>query len=67
MELPSSDDDVVEVVAPGQTLGEIADAYGVTPEAIAKANGITVDSIIYPGQELVIPSSNVEMSNGTME
>lgn len=43
-------------VADGDTLGEIAQAFGVTAEEIAARNNMaTVDDLIYVGQVLVIP------------
>lgn len=45
----------VHIVSFGETLFSIAQAYGVTMEAIAAANGITYPYLIYVGQELVIP------------
>lgn len=42
-------------VAWGQTLGEIALYYGVSPYAIAQANGITNLNLIFAGQTLCIP------------
>ncbi len=44
-------------VAWGETLYSIARAYGVTPQTIANANGIDVNSWVYAGQRLTIPSS----------
>ncbi len=43
------------VVVHGETLTGIAARYGVTPQAIARANGITNLSLIIPGTVLVIP------------
>jgi LysM repeat protein len=42
-------------VASGDTLGGIADAYGVTIEALMEANGISNASLISVGEELIIP------------
>ena len=47
---------VVHIVQPGATLSAIAARYGVTPGAIAQANGIANPNLIYAGQELVIPA-----------
>ena len=44
------------VVQPGDTLGEIADRFGVDVEALAAANDITDPGLIYAGQTLVIPA-----------
>jgi len=43
------------VVARGETLSTIAKTYGVTADAVAKANGITNPNTIQVGQKLVIP------------
>lgn len=46
---------VVHVVAPGETLSEIARRYGVRYSEIATANNITDPARVRAGQELVIP------------
>lgn len=43
------------VVGPGETLYGIAAYYGVTPSAVAAANGISNYDLIYAGQYLTIP------------
>lgn len=43
------------VVQPGDTLYGIAARYGVSVQALAQANGLTLYSIIYAGQTLIIP------------
>jgi LysM repeat protein len=43
------------VVQEGDTLSDIATQFGTTPDAIAAANGITADTPINPGDELIIP------------
>jgi LysM repeat protein len=45
------------VVVAGETLKTIAALYGVTPELIAAANGITNVNLIYAGQVLKIPQA----------
>ena len=45
------------VVKTGETLKTIAALYGVTPELIAAANGITNVNLIYAGQVLKIPQA----------
>lgn len=45
-------------VRQGETLFLISLNYGVTWNAIAEANNIAAPYVIYPGQELVIPSSS---------
>ena len=41
-------------IAPGDTLSEIADRFGVSTASIKSNNGLTAD-VIYVGQTLVIP------------
>jgi LysM repeat protein len=43
------------VVREGDSLSDIAARFGVSQEAIERANGITDPNSIYAGQELVIP------------
>lgn len=45
------------VVAYGETLYSIARKYGISPQALAAANGITTSSWLYAGQRLRIPDS----------
>ena len=45
----------IHIVVRGQTLLRIARQYGVSPWAIAQANGIYNLNRIYAGQRLVIP------------
>lgn len=47
------------VVRPGDTLWGLARRWGVAPSAIAAANGIQEDAVLYPGERLVIPPSDV--------
>ncbi|NLG27426.1 MAG: LysM peptidoglycan-binding domain-containing protein [Chloroflexi bacterium] len=46
---------ITHTVAAGEHLGVIALLYDVAEEEIARANGITTESILSIGQELVIP------------
>jgi LysM repeat protein len=48
-------DPVYHVVKPGQNLTQIARYYGVTVQAIVKANNLWNPNLIYPGQCLLIP------------
>lgn len=43
-------------VGAGESLGIIADKYSSTAKEIAEANDLTVNSIIHPGDELIIPA-----------
>lgn len=47
----------VYVVEPGDTLLGIAEKFGVTAEAISRANGLPDPGALSPGQELIIPST----------
>lgn len=46
---------IVHVVQPGETLFRIATRYGVTVNAMVEANDITDPTLIYAGQQLLIP------------
>lgn len=46
---------IVHVVQPGETLFRIATRYGVTVADVAAANGIADPTVIYAGQQLIIP------------
>jgi len=50
----NKDGKVYHHVLQGQTLWNIAKAYGVTIEQICQLNGITSESLIYEGQKLLI-------------
>ncbi|MDH7489747.1 MAG: LysM peptidoglycan-binding domain-containing protein [Anaerolineae bacterium] len=52
---PPSSGTRTHVVLPGDTLYGIAARYGVSVQALAQANGLTLYSIIYVGQTLIIP------------
>ncbi len=45
-------------VRSGDTLWSLARRWGVKPGTIAAANGIQEDAVLYPGQYLVVPSSD---------
>ena len=51
---PASDGAVVHVVKPGQSLYAIAEAYAITLDELLKLNSLTKDSVIQPGDELII-------------
>ena len=64
--IPRLEKEVVEiqktvyVVAKGDTISTIAEQYGVSPQELSKTNNLRLKgskSIIYPGQELIIPDS----------
>jgi LysM repeat protein len=46
----------IHVVARGENLTQIATRYGVTVQAIVRANGIADPNLIEPGQRLIIPN-----------
>lgn len=48
---------LIHVVEPGETLSEIAKAYGVSLDELMVENGITDADAIYEGQELLLPST----------
>jgi murein DD-endopeptidase MepM/ murein hydrolase activator NlpD len=48
---------VQHVVQPGQTLWRVARAYGLTPEILARANGIEDPTQIEAGQTIFIPGA----------
>jgi len=48
---------VHHVVQPGQTLWRIARTYGLTPETVARANGIEDPTRIVAGQTIFIPGA----------
>ncbi|HEY63168.1 MAG TPA: LysM peptidoglycan-binding domain-containing protein [Caldilineae bacterium] len=54
---PSPGQPIEHIVQPGEWLSAIAEKYGVSPEAIIRANNLTRPDLIYPGQKLIIPIS----------
>jgi len=46
---------MVHVVQPGETLFRIANNYGLTVNDLAQANGIADPTLIYTGQQLIVP------------
>lgn len=55
-------DSPTHIVAYGETLYSIARKYGVSPQALAGANGITTQSWVYAGQRLKIPGAGANTS-----
>lgn len=51
-----ADAPITHSVAWGETLYSIARLYGITPQAIANANGFSVNRWVYVGERLTIPS-----------
>jgi LysM repeat protein len=52
---PATNGPYIHVVQKGQTLSGIARFYGVTVSALARYNGLQIDSWVYVGQKLRIP------------
>uniref|UniRef100_UPI002ADE0E7C LysM peptidoglycan-binding domain-containing protein n=1 Tax=Tepidiforma sp. TaxID=2682230 RepID=UPI002ADE0E7C len=50
------------VVREGDTLGAIAEQFGLTVEELAAANGLADPDLIFPGQELRIPAPGASPS-----
>jgi len=48
---------VVHTVQPGEGFVVVARRYRVTPAALARANGLTLASVIVPGQQLRVPGA----------
>ncbi len=46
----------------GETLSQIAERYGTSAYAVAQANRLSLRSLIYPGQSLVIPGGRRRLS-----
>lgn len=47
---------LIHVVRPGETLFRIATGYGLTVNELARANSITDPTLIYAGQQLIVPN-----------
>ena len=45
----------IHKVLPGEGFSQIAKRYGIAPAALARANGLTLASVIVPGQRLHVP------------
>ena len=54
---PTPAGQVSYIVLLGDTLQGTADKFGISLQALLEANGLKVDSIIKPGDELIIPSA----------
>lgn len=51
---PNADGSIIHVVRKGDTIYGIAFAYGIPPEQLLRLNGLTLDSDIYVGNQLII-------------
>ncbi|MCC6905192.1 MAG: LysM peptidoglycan-binding domain-containing protein, partial [Anaerolineae bacterium] len=47
--------DAMHIVQVGESLSLIAQSYGVTVDALAAANGIANQNVLFPGQALIVP------------
>jgi LysM repeat protein len=54
----------VHVVDKGETLNEIASAYGASASAIVSANSLANPNLILPGQEVLIPTTRKKSPGG---
>jgi LysM repeat protein len=54
---------VVHTVQPGEGFIAIAQRYGVRPGSLASANGLTLTSVISPGQRLRIPGRRAPVAS----
>jgi LysM repeat protein len=52
---PAPRDATLHVVKAGDTLNGIGALYGVDPDALAAANDLTLDTLIFPGDVLIVP------------
>lgn len=57
---PNPDGSVIHVVQFGQSLSPISEAYAISMADLMAQNGLTEESIIYEGQELLISPANQE-------
>ena len=70
LKLPSGVHPVVRPVAPthlvtpGESFFSIAQRYGVSPLLLAKASGLSLSSVIVPGQRLTLPSGTRVTADG---
>lgn len=55
---PRADGAIIHITGQGQSLIGIAEAYQVPLEEILQLNNLTLDSIIYPGEEILIRPGN---------
>jgi len=55
---PRADGAVIHITGQGQSLIGIAEAYQVPLDEILQLNNLTLDSIIYPGEEILIRPAN---------
>ncbi|MBA4380000.1 MAG: hypothetical protein C0393_04835, partial [Anaerolinea sp.] len=51
---PNADGSIIHIVQKGDTIYGIAFAYGIPVEELLRLNGLTLDSVIYVGKQLII-------------
>ena len=54
---PSAQAQVAHTVAPGESLTSIAATDGLSPEAVAAANGLSLDAELLTGETITIPDA----------
>lgn len=57
---------ISRIVGDGETLWDIAQAYGVSVDAIIEANALPNGNLIFPGERLVIPLHTVGVAGGVV-
>ena len=55
---PMLDGSVIHIVQPGQALWSIAEAYKITLSDLFRLNYMTDESVIFPGEKLIIQPAN---------
>lgn len=63
---PQPDGSVVHEVAPGQALWSIAQAYGLSIDAINQLNNLATDAVLYAGDKLIVAPSFTPTSSPTV-
>jgi murein DD-endopeptidase MepM/ murein hydrolase activator NlpD len=62
--IPGGKTDTYHNVARGETLVRIASSYGSSALSVARANSLSNPNLIYPGQQLLIPTASGARSSG---
>jgi uncharacterized protein YkwD len=64
---PQADGSIVHVVQSGQVLTWISEAYEVSLTELYQLNGLTADSVIYPGDKILIrPAHSTQAATASM-
>lgn len=61
--VPNNEEYVNYIVKTGDNLYAIASKYGVTLDSLLLLNGLNKNDYIYPNQQILIPSSDLEIYN----